>query len=370
MSKKLTIEEVEAKIDAKHSGAVKMISFGGTGKAMSKFRCAECGNIWETTAQHIYFTGTGCKICKNRKNGEKKRTSLDEVNRKIFERHNGKVLMFNYAGVAHLKSDFVCVDCGRKWKADAQEVYGQGTGCSVCKKKAADERCRSSEEEVVVRIKEKHGDSITMKSYGGSALSKSYFSCNCCGNEWSTTAQSLYLSGTGCKPCNIKKRGIASRISFDEISEKVAFMHGESVTLISLGVNVRSHSVFLCNSCNTHWNASASSVYGLGTGCPSCMVGSDADVFYIWETNEHSNLYKVGISSERVGDRRIKQVEKANGLTANIILHVVTNNARALERMALAMGEQPTFITGAGRTEFRYYTKSELKKIINAANAA
>ena len=95
---------------------------------------------------------------------------------------------------------------------------------------------------------------------------------------------------------------------------------------------------------------------------------SDADAFYIWENVEDSGVYKVGITSERVGEKRIAQCTNSNGMKANIILIASVPNAREIERKALEMGESVDYSSEIdGYTEFRRYTDQELGEVYRMA---
>ncbi len=69
---------------------------------------------------------------------------------------------------------------------------------------------------------------------------------------------------------------------------------------------------------------------------PDAKNGSDYNVFYIWKvTNtkwENKTIYKAGITSERLGNKRIRQVANDFGFKYEIIKYEVCDNALELER--------------------------------------
>ncbi len=95
---------------------------------------------------------------------------------------------------------------------------------------------------------------------------------------------------------------------------------------------------------------------------------SDNDSVYIWEVvdENHPNTYKIGITSQRLGDHRIKEVSDRSGLNNKIIIHsdVTDNTARELEDKLLLFGEPANLSGFGGSTEFRVINKKELIKMI------
>jgi hypothetical protein len=96
---------------------------------------------------------------------------------------------------------------------------------------------------------------------------------------------------------------------------------------------------------------------------------SDNDTIYLWRANDitHNgmNVYKVGITSARLGDQRIAHVADVSGFTPTIVrLRKVTESARLIERRLLEMGQDPGFTGFGGCTEFRAFTDDEVQFVI------
>lgn len=137
------------------------------------------------------------------------RIPLEEVERRLLKKHKGKIKMFNYFSV-NSYADFECNN-HHTWSAKVGDVVNGGKGCRKCYNVKVSARCRTKEEEVLQKIFSRHGESLTMLKYGGSAAStKSLFRCNVCGYEWETIAKNIYRE-TGCKKCGIVRRGIRHR---------------------------------------------------------------------------------------------------------------------------------------------------------------
>lgn len=93
---------------------------------------------------------------------------------------------------------------------------------------------------------------------------------------------------------------------------------------------------------------------------------SDRDSVYLWRSERElfkgKQVYKVGVSSSRIGDFRIKQVARSAGIKAHIIRLVKTRtNAYEIEAILLSLGDDPQFTGRDGATEFRAMDDSELK---------
>lgn len=88
---------------------------------------------------------------------------------------------------------------------------------------------------------------------------------------------------------------------------------------------------------------------------------SDADAIYIWSPVGLADVFKFGVSSVRLADRRIKIVAKAGGLDVDFYTIRRCRNARQLERQLLEMGRPymwPQQFNGC--TEFRRLDPNEI----------
>jgi hypothetical protein len=96
---------------------------------------------------------------------------------------------------------------------------------------------------------------------------------------------------------------------------------------------------------------------------------SDNDAIYIWRANgiQHHgrNVYKIGVTSARLGDQRIVKVAKSSGFSPKVLrLAKVTEKARFIESKLLEMGQAPGFTGFDGCTEFRALTDDEVDFIV------
>jgi hypothetical protein len=96
---------------------------------------------------------------------------------------------------------------------------------------------------------------------------------------------------------------------------------------------------------------------------------SDRDAVYIWQSvGEYYNgkqVYKLGVTSARLSERRIIQVARNAKIKAKVVvLRKVRLNADVVEGYLLALGDDPQFVGRDGATEFRALDEFELGKAI------
>jgi len=102
------------------------------------------------------------------------------------------------------------------------------------------------------------------------------------------------------------------------------------------------------------------------TGNPT----SDNNVIYIWEAIDEffngEQVYKIGVTSARLGEARIHQCAKKSGKDANVlILENVNGKATDIEAEILKLGEDPKYIECDGYTEFRALNNDDLDKALD-----
>lgn len=91
----------------------------------------------------------------------------------------------------------------------------------------------------------------------------------------------------------------------------------------------------------------------------------DNDVIYIWQIisplTGDSNLYKVGVTSKRIGTNRIKVCARNAGVCYNIVAYEVVEDARRVESKLLEMGVRASIGNHFyGYTEVVSYTDRQL----------
>ena len=103
---------------------------------------------------------------------------------------------------------------------------------------------------------------------------------------------------------------------------------------------------------------------------PISRARTDNDTIYIWKAiGEYYNgnpVYKVGVTSYRLGRWRIEEVAIQSGFYFEIIcFERVVGKASKLEKKLKALGENPKYIYFNGSTEFRALSDSALYTAIS-----
>lgn len=103
---------------------------------------------------------------------------------------------------------------------------------------------------------------------------------------------------------------------------------------------------------------------------------ADNNVIYIWRANGSEKdcglaVYKIGTTSERLGDKRIHECAAAFGFEADIVSkHFVGLRATLIENFLLAMfPRQPRLPTLNGYSEFRLLSREDLRQAQSIAEA-
>ncbi len=95
---------------------------------------------------------------------------------------------------------------------------------------------------------------------------------------------------------------------------------------------------------------------------------SDNDIIYLWKAKEiyfqKKPVYKIGITSKRLGTERIKTVSLTSGFDFEILLFRNSKRAKYLESQMLKIGDIPDFEKFDGCTEFRALDDLELKFVL------
>ena len=307
------------------------------------FRCLD-GHDWSATPSNI-MSGKGCPHCA----GNIKLTKAI-VNERIASRG---IRMINEYVTARKKVDFVCAK-GHQWSTTPDAVM-RGQGCKKC---AGLEKL--TKDEVNVRLAPRK---IKIIAEYVNTQTKTKFQCHH-GHEWETTPGSV-MSGKGCPQCVDRSR---NSLTADEINKRIA---PRKIKMIGEYKNTKDKVKFVCD-IGHEWLTPPSNVLS-GCGCPKCaQCGTNDDAIYIWQAKgEQFNgkpVYKVGVTSAYLGDKRISQVINRSGgrFTAKIVtLTAVDTSARAIERQLHELGEHPGYTGFDGCTEFRAMSDAELKTALD-----
>ena len=176
-----------------------------------------------------------------------------------------------------------------------------------------------------------------------------------------------HLQGKGCPYCAKLTSGAKRRSKYAAIfAGKADALHPGAYDYSLVQYTYANAKVKItCNTCLTTFEQTPND-HLCGRGCPECKNISDYDTLYIWNIPD-TDIYKIGVTSKRLGMERINSVAAKIGVTPNVILTVNTKKALALEAFIhKTYINHPICFTEAidGRTEFRVLKHNELMEIL------
>lgn len=91
----------------------------------------------------------------------------------------------------------------------------------------------------------------------------------------------------------------------------------------------------------------------------------DFDAVYIWKVKDLEDVYKIGVTSHRLGNSRINFVSRLSGCDVEFYFVVKCDDACEIEAEMLRIGNPFCGIDCNGGTEFRELSPSEFVKCLN-----
>ncbi len=240
------ITEKIAKEHIESCGCV-LVEYGGTGSAVSKYKC-HCGYSWSGKFTAFKTRVNPCARCA----GHVKFTVEDIT--KLVKQIGYKLI--HYGG--DVMSPDTIVECqnGHHWQTSYNNIRAGRRRCPHC----TGRHHKLTEEILISKIKEKHGDEIILVNYGGSSLSKSTFRCSK-GHEWITTTTVIYNHGCGCPTCS----GNAP-VTKEDAKQRV---EERGLILVRYPGNVMDYSTLRCT-VGHEWEVRLSNIINNTRGCPTC----------------------------------------------------------------------------------------------------
>ncbi len=195
-----------------------------------------------------------------------------------------------------------------------------------------------------------------------------HIECKCvmCSYEWSPTPSSL-LTGYGCPKCSNEANRLRRVFNTRKFITKARSIHGDRYDygLVEY-VNCKTKVKIICPE-HGMFEQVPSSHWG-GNGCPKCQPGTDNNLLYIWKVvgkTYHGNpIYKIGITSKRLGETRIANVAREHNFDYKLLYTLPINNARKVESELHRKFKDIPPLTGEGKTEFRAVNKWAMAKEI------
>ena len=159
------------------------------------------------------------------------------------------------------------------------------------------------------------------------------------------------------------------RMTAESFIRDLVLVHGDRydythVKFSNLGSKIK----IICAQHGAFWKRAGAHLKG--KGCPICE-GFDNNCFYIKLAEScffnGEKVYKVGITSWRLGLDRLNRQSAASGMPHKIILPPtpLIGAATDIERFALSIGHNPKFSGFDGASEYRAYSDEQLGNILS-----
>ena len=184
------------------------------------FVCPIHGEFKQSWKSHL--NGCGCPACSNRK-----KKTTDEFIKEYKEKYNNNydLSKVNYVN-AYTKVCLICPEHGEFW-VTPHALLSQNVGCPVCGRNAIKDKNRMSQDELIKRIKEIHGDyyDLSKVKYSG-IYNKIELVCPKHGSFW-IRPHNILSGGQGCRKCGVEQNANKNRMTQDEFIEKSKLKHGD-----------------------------------------------------------------------------------------------------------------------------------------------
>ena len=186
----------------------------------------------------------------------------DFINREI-EKHGNK---YDYSKIEYVNNKTkVCIICpehGEFWMMPRNHTHGQG--CPKCGVKRRSANRTKTQEEILTKFKEVHGDKYDYSKFVYEGIdNKSCIICPKHGEFWQTPYH--HIHGCGCPICSGNQK-----LNIEDFIERARKIHGDKydyskVEYINTGTKV----CIICPEHGEFWQTPQNHLYG--QGCPKCV---------------------------------------------------------------------------------------------------
>ena len=198
-------------------------------KTEVKIRCLK-HDLWFEAQPYTHRVGKGsCPACMSEVLGQYHKLSVEDFVRKAKQVHNN---YYSYENTTHFKNmhEYVVITCpthGDFLQSPTNHIHN-GFGCAECACVRRGLESRLSQEDIILRFKERHGDKYcySQVEYDGIYTPVRIFCKE--HNNWFLQKPNDHFSGTGCRLCIDKgySRNKSGYIYINKVGDNVAIKVG------------------------------------------------------------------------------------------------------------------------------------------------
>lgn len=198
--------------------------------------------------------------------------SIDEVKKRIFDKHNGKIeLVGNYVKVKS-KATMKCNVCGLLWESVPYDIYS-GHGCPVCggNKKLDNQTFKNQVLKLV-------GEEYSVLGEYISTHIKIKMKHNRCGNVFFMEPNAFKSQGQRCPECMRKQIPISNRIPLEIAQKRLREERQNEFEIVSGYIGTRSKANVKHEKCGKTFECYPTQLIHHKTGCPYCYSSNGEDI--------------------------------------------------------------------------------------------
>ena len=265
--RKLTKEEFEKRVADVSNDTIDVSNFEFENTQKSGLcRCKICGNEWYAKAYSI-LQGHGCRKCYDKKNSERKKIDVKEVQNRLNKNNTKYKIIGEYVDTKH-KCDVMCENCGNVWSVAVGDLL-RGHGCPKCGREKQRQNISLTEEEYKERCKRVYNELYDLSELKYHSMGDSVYPICKKHGSFSINA-SYFLKGNGCPFCRKEKNNEHVREkNYLQFIERAKKIHNDKYDYRCVKYSNTNSNVDII--CPIHGVFSMTPHHHLsGEGCPKC----------------------------------------------------------------------------------------------------
>lgn len=246
----------------KRNGKFTLVGLYENAHAKTDFKCKDCGGEFVSTPDKVINSRISCPLC-----GTRRSWSTKQFNSYVHNVTEGEYELVGEYTKLHDKHTFKHKVCGKTFECEANS-FKNGQRCSHCLDRGAWHRVPY--EKFLDRLRQAHGDDITLLSPYTGYRDSIRVTSESCGHVWISWPQNL-AKGHGCHECARMSIGKSNRLSHEEFAEFVEKEGRGDYVLLSDYETTEKPVEFLHKSCGRTYTTRPAT-FRSGSRCPHCAA--------------------------------------------------------------------------------------------------